>query len=91
MPLYEYQCAPHNHRFEVRHGINEEPVRACPECGGEVRRVIHPVGIVFKGAGFYATDSRGDKQGAKAAGTSTEGSNQPEKKPESKSETPAAS
>lgn len=58
MPLYEYQCLPHGHRFEVRHGITDQPVAACPECGGEVRRVIHPVGIVFKGSGFYATDSR---------------------------------
>lgn len=63
MPLYEYQCLPSGHRFEVRHGINEEPVTECPECGGTVRRVIHPVGIVFKGSGFYATDSR-SKAGA---------------------------
>lgn len=58
MPLYEYQCQPHNHRFEVRQGIKDEPVQTCPECGGPVRRVIHPVGIVFKGSGFYATDSK---------------------------------
>jgi putative FmdB family regulatory protein len=58
VPLYEYQCQPHNHRFEVRHGMNEEPVKECHVCGGPVRRVIHPVGIVFKGSGFYATDSR---------------------------------
>ena len=67
MPLYEYQCRPNEHRFEVRHGINDEPVRVCPECGGEVRRVIHPVGIVFKGSGFYATDSRSSSSSAKPA------------------------
>lgn len=67
MPLYEYQCKPNQHRFEVRHGFNEEPVHACPECGGEVRRVIHPVGVVFKGSGFYATDSRKPGPTAKPA------------------------
>jgi predicted nucleic acid-binding Zn ribbon protein len=46
--------------------VNEEPVRECPECGGEVRRVIHPVGIVFKGSGFYATDSRAGSGGSKS-------------------------
>lgn len=58
MPLYEYQCKPNQHRFEVRQGYNEEPVQVCPECGGEVRRVIQPVGVVFKGSGFYVNDSR---------------------------------
>lgn len=61
MPLYEYQCKPAGHRFETRHGVHETPVTACPECGGEVRRVIQPVGIVFKGSGFYKTDSRASK------------------------------
>jgi putative FmdB family regulatory protein len=58
MPLYEYECSPHKHRFEVRQGINDEPVQNCPECSGPVRRVIQPVGVVFKGTGFYVTDSR---------------------------------
>ncbi len=65
LPTYEYQCLPHGHRFEVRHGINEEPVTVCERCGGQVRRVIHPVGIVFKGSGFYATDSRKSTSAAK--------------------------
>ncbi len=58
MPLYEYQCLPERHSFEVRQGINDDPVVTCPECGGAVRRVIQPVGIVFKGSGFYVNDSR---------------------------------
>jgi putative FmdB family regulatory protein len=49
---------PQNHRFEIQQSIREDPLTTCPECGGEVRRVIHPAGIVFKGSGFYATDSR---------------------------------
>jgi len=59
VPLYEYQCLANGHSFEVRHPITQEPVSECPQCGSDVRRVIHPVGIVFKGSGFYATDSKG--------------------------------
>jgi putative FmdB family regulatory protein len=81
LPLYEYQCLPHHHRFEVRHGFNDEPVSECPECGGPVRRVIHPVGIVFKGSGFYATDSR--KPSSK---TESRASAASEKKTETKTE-----
>ncbi len=58
MPLYEYQCQTCGVRFERRQHMNAEPVKACPECGGEVRRLIQPVGIVFKGSGFYVTDNR---------------------------------
>lgn len=59
VPLYEYECLQNGHVFEVRHPITADPVKECPQCGSEVRRIIHPVGIVFKGSGFYATDSRG--------------------------------
>ncbi len=58
MPLYEYQCQICGVRFERRQHMNDEPVKVCPECGGEVRRLIQPVGIVFKGSGFYVTDNR---------------------------------
>lgn len=71
MPLYEYQCLPAGHRFEVRHGMTETPVQVCSECGGAVRRVIHPVGIVFKGSGFYATDSRAAEKPAGKPGSAT--------------------
>jgi len=69
VPLYEYECKPNKHRFEVRHGMNEDPVHVCPECGGDVRRIINAVGIVFKGSGFYATDSR---KSSSSAGTADE-------------------
>jgi putative FmdB family regulatory protein len=67
VPLYEYQCLPERHTFEVRQGINDEPVATCPVCGGPVRRVIQPVGIVFKGSGFYVNDSRKSSSTAQAA------------------------
>jgi len=84
VPLYEYQCDTHGHRFEARHGMREQPVQSCPECGAPVHRVIHPVGIVFKGSGFYATDSR--KSGATSEPAEGKSESPGEPKPESKSE-----
>jgi len=56
MPLYEYQCTECGVRFERHQSFKDAPVSTCPECGGEVHRLIGPVGIVFKGKGFYSTD-----------------------------------
>lgn len=61
MPTYEYRCKECGIVFERFQHFSEEPVRVCPECQGAVYRVIHPVGIVFKGKGFYITDNRGDR------------------------------
>ena len=58
MPLYEYQCEVCGVRFERRQRMSDEPVKICPECGGKVHRLIQPVGIIFKGSGFYVTDNR---------------------------------
>ncbi|MDD5448529.1 MAG: zinc ribbon domain-containing protein [Actinomycetota bacterium] len=58
MPRYEYECKSCKKRFEVVHGINET-VDSCEYCGGNVRKVFHPVGVIFKGSGFYSTDSKG--------------------------------
>jgi putative FmdB family regulatory protein len=58
MPLYEYECASCRKRFELRQKVTEDALSVCPSCGGVVRRVIHPVGIIFKGSGFYVTDNR---------------------------------
>jgi len=58
MPVYEYQCRACGMRFERRQHIDDESVKVCPECGGEVHRLIQPVGIIFRGSGFYVTDNR---------------------------------
>ena len=58
MPTYEYACRACGHRFETVQSMKDEPLTVCPECGGELRKVLHAAGIVFKGSGFYATDSR---------------------------------
>lgn len=59
MPVYEYQCENCQFRFEKFQRFSEGPVTVCPNCGGTVRRVIQPVGVIFKGSGFYVTDNRG--------------------------------
>ncbi len=56
MPNYDYKCTKCGHRFEQFQGINDEPVKLCPNCGGEVRRVIRSAGLIFKGSGFYIND-----------------------------------
>ena len=56
MPTYEYLCKTCSHRFERWQKMTDEPLTICPECGGSIRRVLYPAGVVFKGSGFYKTD-----------------------------------
>ena len=58
MPIYEYQCDTCGLRFERYQHMSDKPLKDCPECDGHVHRVIQPVGVIFKGSGFYITDSR---------------------------------
>jgi len=57
MPLYEYRCTKCGHQFEVTHGVSDT-VDRCERCGGPVRKVFSPVGIIFKGSGFHINDYR---------------------------------
>ena len=59
MPTYQYQCSACEHAFEAFQSFSDEPLTSCPECKGEVKKVYSAVGVVFKGSGFYRTDSRG--------------------------------
>lgn len=61
MPLYSYKGTNCDHEFEIRQRFADEPLTECPVCAGPVRRIITPVGIVFKGSGFYVTDNRNGK------------------------------
>jgi len=57
MPTYDYKCEACGHTFEQFQAITDDPLTECPECGGEVRRLIGSGGaVIFKGSGFYATD-----------------------------------
>jgi len=61
MPTYEYECTKSGKRFERMQSMSDEPLKKCPDCGGPVRRVIAAgAGVIFKGKGFYATDSAKD-------------------------------
>ncbi len=58
MPTYEYECSLCQFHFERRQGFDDEPVAICPKCQGKTRRVLYSTPIIFKGSGFYITDSR---------------------------------
>jgi len=77
LPLYDYRCRACSKVTEVRHGFGDVHQDACPECGGELARVFSPAGIVFKGSGFYLTDSR--KASEKAKSSESGGKTEPAK------------
>ncbi len=58
MPTYQYTCTDCGEPIEVVQKFTDEPLTVCAACGGRLRKVFSPVGIVFKGSGFYRTDSR---------------------------------
>jgi len=80
MPMYEYECGSCGRRFEELQRFSDDPLTVDPDCGGPVRRVIQPVGIIFKGSGFYVTDSRKSDSSSKSSASSDS------KKTESKSD-----
>jgi putative FmdB family regulatory protein len=58
MPVYEYACTACGERTEARQAFDDPPLEECPVCGGKLRKLYSPVGIVFKGSGFYSTDAK---------------------------------
>ncbi len=73
MPTYTYQCDNCGVRFERRQGFSEKPLSKCPECSkNTLRKIFTPVGIVFKGSGFYATDHRSPSGGSRKNGSSAD-------------------
>jgi putative FmdB family regulatory protein len=93
MPTYEYACTECGQHIEVVQSMTDTPLATCAICGGRLRKVFSPIGIVFKGSGFYRTDSRGkpakpetpaaDKRDKKPAAetTSASGASASEKTP----------
>jgi putative FmdB family regulatory protein len=92
VPIYEYACTSCGERTEARQGFDDPPLEECPRCGGRLRKLYSPVGIVFKGSGFYSTDAKSastkraekaEKKDSKPADT------KPEKSPSSSTEKPS--
>jgi len=67
MPIYEYACTSCGERTEAKQGFDDPPLQECPHCGGGLRKLFSPVGIVFKGSGFYSTDAKSGKNSGKDA------------------------
>jgi putative FmdB family regulatory protein len=104
VPTYQYTCTECGEPLETVQKFSDEPLTVCPACGGRLRKVFSPVGIVFKGSGFYRTDSRKsataaapaakdtDKSPAESSSTSDSGSsNGSADKPAAKKTEPAKS
>jgi putative FmdB family regulatory protein len=73
VPKYQYQCKDCGEALEVQQSFTDDALTVCPNCGGDLRKVFNAVGVVFKGSGFYKTDSR-STSGSSGSGTSTSSS-----------------
>ena len=97
MPTYQYACTECGHAFEQFQSFSDHSLTECPECSGRLRKLFNAVGVVFKGSGFYRTDSRSaDSNGSKSdtksdTKTETKSDSKSEPKPAKKTESkPAA-
>ncbi|QBX56015.1 FmdB family transcriptional regulator [Nocardioides seonyuensis] len=82
MPTYQYACTECGHAFEQFQSFSDDALTHCPECDGRLRKVFNAVGVVFKGSGFYRTDSR---SGSSSSDTATKSSSSGEGKSSSSS------
>lgn len=71
MPTYQYACTACDHRFDAVQSFSEASLTECPECGGKLRKLYGSVGVVFKGSGFYRTDSRSENKSSTVAASSS--------------------
>lgn len=75
MPTYAYACSSCEHAFDIQQSLRDEPLSVCPQCEREtLRKVFSPVGVVFKGSGFYRTDSRAKPGKAASSSNGSSGS-----------------
>ena len=74
MPTYQYSCTACGEPLEVVQAFTDDALTECPACGGQLRKLYNAVGIVFKGSGFYRTDSRSGSSSTVAAGSSSDSS-----------------
>lgn len=100
MPIYGYRCRSCGNELEVLQKMSDPPLKTCPKCSGELTKILYPVGVIYKGSGYYSTDYKGGKASSKAAGNGAKsdssdgsGDSKPattESKSESKSESKAS-
>ena len=74
MPTYQYACTECDHAFEQVQSFSDASLTECPQCEGRLRKVYNAVGVVFKGSGFYRTDSRSGSSASSSGSSSTSGS-----------------
>jgi len=72
VPTYQYACTECGHGFEQVQSFSDDALTVCPECQGKLRKVFNAVGVVFKGSGFYRTDSRSSTTASEPGSTKTE-------------------
>ena len=70
MPTYQYACTACDHRFDAVQSFTDASLTECPECGGKLRKLYGSVGVVFKGSGFYRTDSRKESSSSTSSDSS---------------------
>ena len=101
MPMYVYACQKCGRQFEVRQSFQDDALTTCDICAGELRRVLQPVGIVFKGSGFYSTDyksgnlampgtTNGSSEGSSESSGSSDDTAQPASRPPAKEAAPVS-
>ena len=98
MPTYSYACTACDHRFDAVQAFTEDALTECPQCAGRLRKLFNSVGVVFKGSGFYRTDSReaaksgtGSKSDSAGTSTASESSGSKESKESKESSSGASS
>ena len=91
MPTYQYACTACGHELEAVQSFKDEPLTACPECEGRLRKLFSSVGVVFKGSGFYRNDSRPKEPSSASSSSSTSGKTESSDSGGSKSDTSSTS
>ena len=74
MPTYEYACKKCGERLEVMQSFSDKPLKKHKTCGGDLQKVFHPAGLIFKGSGFYVTDSRSSSRSSSSRSTTSRSS-----------------
>ncbi|WP_163694843.1 FmdB family zinc ribbon protein [Mycolicibacterium sarraceniae] len=92
MPTYSYACTECDNRFDAVQAFTEDALTSCPQCSGRLRKLFNSVGVVFKGSGFYRTDSRDSSpKSSKSESSSSSSSSSSSEKPSSSSDSSSSS